>query len=82
MPCGFLEYAVLLKKMRSEDEAELIQSQHRETVPPAKERKDALGDLGHNQIVCEHCQTIVTYAAKTEIVGNVVESLTRNRIVK
>jgi hypothetical protein len=80
-PCCFLEYTVLLEKMRSEDEAELIESQNRETVAPLKERKDALGDLGHNQIVFEHCQAIVTHPAKTEILGNVIESLTRDRIV-
>jgi hypothetical protein len=67
--------------MCSEDEAELIESQHRETVAPPKERKNAFGDLGHNQVVFEHCQAIVTYPAKTEIVGNVVYSFTRDRIV-
>jgi len=47
-PACFLEYTVLLEKMCSEDEAELIESQHRKTVLPPKERKDAFGDLGHN----------------------------------
>jgi hypothetical protein len=58
--------------MCSEDEAELIESQHRETVAPPKERKDAFGDLGHNWIVFEHNQAKVTYPAKTEILGNVI----------
>jgi hypothetical protein len=56
--------------MCSENEAELIESQHRETVTPPKKWKDALGDLGHNQIVFEHRQAIVTYPAKTEILGD------------
>ena len=47
-PCCFLEYTVLLEKMCSEDEAELIQRQHRESVAPPKERKRAFRDLGHN----------------------------------
>ena len=47
-PCCFLEYTVALKKMRSENEAQLIESQHREAVAPPKERKDAFSDLGHN----------------------------------
>src|SRR5579862_6974058 len=79
-PC-FLDYAIPLQKMRSEDEAELIESQHRETVAPPKERKDAFGDLGHNQIVFEHRQAIVTYPAETEILGNVIESFARDRIM-
>jgi hypothetical protein len=58
--------------MRSEDKTELIKSQDRESVAPSKERKDALGDLGHNEIVFEHCQTIITDPAKTEITGNVI----------
>jgi len=33
----------------------LIESQRRQIVAPPKERKDAFGDLGHNQIVFEHC---------------------------
>ena len=61
-----------MQKMGAEDEAELIESEHRETVAPPKERKDALGDLGHNQIVFEHREAIVTYSAKTEILGNVI----------
>jgi hypothetical protein len=80
-PSLFLEYTVLLEKMGSEDEAELIESQHRKTVLPPKERKHAFGDLGHNQIVFEHCQAIVTYPANTEVLGNVIESLARDRIV-
>jgi hypothetical protein len=67
--------------MGSEDEAELIEGQHRETVATSQERKDASGDLGYNQIVFEHCQAIVTNPAKTEILGNVIESLARDRIV-
>jgi hypothetical protein len=67
--------------MCSQDEAELIESQHRGTVAPPKERKDAFGDLGHNQIIFEHCQAIVIYQAKTEILGDVSESLARDRIV-
>jgi hypothetical protein len=67
--------------MCSEDEAELIESQHRESVAPPKERKDAFGDLGHNKIVFEHCQAIVTDPAKTEILGNVIESLARDSVV-
>jgi hypothetical protein len=67
--------------MRPEDEIELIESKYRGSIAAPKERKNALRDLGHNQIVFEHCQTIVTYAAKTEILGNVIESLTRDRIV-
>ncbi len=46
-PCLFLEHTVPLEKMCSEDEAELIESQHRETVAPPNERQDAFGDLGH-----------------------------------
>jgi hypothetical protein len=76
-----LEYTVLLKKMCSEYEAELIESQYGGTVAPPDERKDAFGDLGHNQIVFEHRQAIVTHPAKTEILGNVIESLARDRIV-
>jgi hypothetical protein len=34
--------------MCSEDEVELIEGKHRETVASPKERKDAFGDLGHN----------------------------------
>jgi len=71
-PCCFLEYAVLLDKMRSQDKAELIQSQPRETVAPPKERKDAFGNLGYNQIVFEHCHAIVTDLAKTKIFNNVI----------
>ena len=80
-PRCFPEYTILLKKMRPQDEAELIESQHRESVAPPKERKDAFGDLGHNQIVFEHCQAIVTYPANPEILGNVIEYLSRDRIV-
>jgi hypothetical protein len=58
--------------MRSEDETELIECKHRGTVAPPKERKNAFGDLGHNQIVFEHCQTIVADATETEILGNVI----------
>ena len=67
-----MEYAVTLDEMRSEDETELIESQHGESLTPPKERKDAFGDLGHNEIVFEHCQAIVTYPAKTEILSNVI----------
>jgi hypothetical protein len=76
-----LEYPVLLEKMGSEDEAELIESQDRERVSPSNERKDASGDLGYNQIIFEHCQAIVAYPAKIEILGNVIEYLARDRIV-
>jgi hypothetical protein len=76
-----LEYTVPLEKMCSENEAELIESQHREAVLSPKERKDAFGDLGNNQVVFEHRQAIVTYPAIAEIVGNVIESFTRDRIV-
>lgn len=48
MPSRFLEYTILLDKMCSEDEAELIERQHRESVAPPKERKRAFRDLGHN----------------------------------
>ncbi len=58
--------------MRSENETELIEGKHRGSVAPSQERKNALRDLGHNQIIFEHCQAIVTYAAKTEILGNVI----------
>ena len=71
----------MLDEMRSEDETELIESQHGETVAPPKERKDAFGDLGDNQIILEHCQPIVPYPAKTEILGNVIQSVARDRIV-
>jgi len=47
-PRCFLKYTITLDKMCSEDEAELIESQHREMVFPPKERKDALCDLCHN----------------------------------
>src|SRR5258708_39974377 len=80
-PCCFLEYTVPLEKMCSEDETELIERQHRETGAPPKERKNALGDLGHNQIVFEHCQAIVIHPAKAEILGNVIESAARDGIV-
>jgi len=65
MPPSFLEYTVPLDKMRSEDETELIEGKHGESVFPPKKRKDTLGDLRHNQIVFEHCQAIVTDATKT-----------------
>ena len=55
--------------MCSEDKAELIESQHGQSVTPPKERKNAFGDLGHNQIVFKHCQAIVAYPAKTEILA-------------
>ena len=71
-PSCCVDYAVSLEKMRAEDEAELIESQHRETVAPPKERKDAFGDLSHDQIVYEDCQAIVTHPAKTEILSNVI----------
>jgi hypothetical protein len=58
--------------MRSEDETELIESQHRGSVAPPKERKNALRDLGHNEIIFEHCQAIVIYTAKTEILRDVI----------
>ena len=32
------------------------------------------------QIVFEHCQAKVTHPAKTEVLGNVIYSLTRDRI--
>ena len=44
-------YTIPLKKMCSENEAELIESQYREAVLSPEERKDAFSDLGHNQIV-------------------------------
>jgi hypothetical protein len=47
-PRCFLEYTVPLDEMRSQDEAELIESQYRGTVAPPKKRKDAFRDLGHN----------------------------------
>jgi len=58
--------------MRSQDEAELMQGQHRENVAPPEEWKDALGDLGYNLIIFEHRQAIVTYTAQTEILGDVI----------
>jgi hypothetical protein len=67
--------------MRSEDETELIERQHREKVAPPKEWKNALRDLGYNKIIFEHRQAIVANAAKTQILRDVVQSLTRNRIV-
>jgi hypothetical protein len=67
-----MDYTVPLEKMSSEDEAELIEGQQRERVAPPEEWKDAFGDLGHDWIVFEHCQAIVTYPAKTEILGNVI----------
>jgi hypothetical protein len=48
MPCRFPEYAVLLDEMRAEDQTELIEGKHRESVFPPKERKDAFRDLGHD----------------------------------
>lgn len=80
-PACFLEHTVPLEKMCSEDKAELIESQQGQSVVAPQEWKDALGDLGHNQIVFEHCQPKVIYPAKTEILGDVIESLARNRIV-
>ena len=53
--------------MRSEDETELIESQYRKMVAPPKKRKNAPRNLGHNQIIFEHCQAIAVYTAKTEI---------------
>jgi len=67
--------------MCSENETELIKSQQRETVAPPEERKDASGDLGHDEIVFEHCQAIVTDPANTEILGDVIESRTGDGIV-
>ena len=58
--------------MCSENEAELIESQYREAVLSPEERKDAFSDLGHNKIIFEHCQAIVTYPAQTEILGNII----------
>jgi hypothetical protein len=46
--CCFVEYTVPLKKMCSEDETELIESQNGGAVGPPKQWKDAFGDLGYN----------------------------------
>ena len=72
MPRRFLEYTVSLDEMRSEDETELIEGKRGRSVAPPEERKNALRYLGHNEIVFEHCQTIVIYSAKTEILGNII----------
>jgi hypothetical protein len=48
MPCCSLLNTVLLEKMCPEDEAELIESQHREAVASPKEWKNAFRDPGHN----------------------------------
>jgi hypothetical protein len=58
--------------MCSEHEAELIEGKHRETVAAPNERKNALGDLGHNQVVFEHGKAIVTYTTKTKVLGNII----------
>ena len=76
-----LEYAVALDEMRTEDEAELIEGKHRRSVAAAEKRKNTLRDLRHNQIIFEHCQAIVIHTAEAEILGDVIESLTRNRIM-
>ena len=47
-PPSFMEYTILLQKMRSENEAELIESKHGKPVAPSQERKDAFGDLSHH----------------------------------
>jgi hypothetical protein len=80
-PPYFLEDTILLQEMCSEDEAELIESKNGKTVAPSQERQDALCDLGHNQIVVEYCHAIVTYLAKAEIFGDVIQALTRHGIV-
>jgi hypothetical protein len=80
-PRRFLKYPVSMDDVRAEDEAELIEGQHRGSVAAAKERKDALGDLRQDQIVFEHCEPIIPHPAKPEIVGDVVEALTRNGVV-
>jgi hypothetical protein len=58
--------------MRSEDEAQLIERKHRGSIAPPKKRKNALRDLGHNQIVFQHCEAIIIYPTETEILGNVI----------
>ena len=67
--------------MCSQDQAELIEGKHRRGVAPPKKRKDAFGDLRHNEIIFEHRQPIVIDPAKAEIFGYVIQSLTRDRIV-
>ena len=81
MPRGFLEHAVALDEMRCEDETELIEGEHRRNVFAPEKRKDTLRDLRHNQILFEHGQAVVIYAAETKILGNVIQRLTRNRIM-
>jgi len=68
----FPEYTVPLNEMRSEDKTELVEGKHRGSIAPPHERKNTLGDLGHNQIVFEHCQAIIIYPAKTQILRDVI----------
>lgn len=81
MPCCFLEDAIPLDEMRSEDETKLIESKDRGSVAAPKERKNAFRDLGHNEIIFKHRQAIVADPANTEVLGNVIQSFPRNRVV-
>jgi hypothetical protein len=58
--------------MRSKNQTELIERKRRCRVAPLKERKDALRNLGDNEIIFEDCQTVITHPPKTEIPGDVV----------
>ena len=62
----------MLDEMCSEDETELIEGKHRGSVAAPKEWKNALRDLGYNEIIFEHCQAIVIYMAKTEILRDLI----------
>jgi hypothetical protein len=77
----FLDHSISLYQMRSEDEAKLIQGQQGGAVASPQERKNAFRDLGHNQIIFEHSETIVAHSTETGILGDVVEAVTRNGIV-
>lgn len=78
----FLNNPVSLKKMGSQDEAELIQREHRRTVAAAHEWKNTSGDLGNYQVVFEDSETIVVHSAESEIPRDVVEPITRDGVVK
>ena len=81
-PSCLLDHAVGLKKMCSQDEAELIQREDRRTVAAAHEWKNASSDLGNYQVVFEDGNTIVAHRPESEIPRNVVEPFTRNGVMK
>ena len=71
----------MLQQVGAENQAELIERQHGKIISVAEEGKDAFRDLGDDRIIVEHCETIVAYAAGTQVLGNVIESVARDGIV-